>query len=124
MSNCSFVAGIDPRVVNQIHVREEKFGKSPKTDKELMIIHGNCPWVVLRSGIDAPSTEDDRWKVYDRAKANRPKVTNDWAKKSVLAGELQDRSQENITRPQGIQVTPGKGKNYDLNKSYRITGYQ
>ena len=54
MSECSFVKGVSSKVINQIRVREEKFGKPIKTDEELSVIHGNCPWVVLRSGIDAP----------------------------------------------------------------------
>ena len=127
MSSCSFVAGIEPRVIKQIKVREEKFGKSPKTDKELMIIHGNCPWVVLRSGVDAPVHDPDRWEVFPRTEPKSCLVTNDWAKKTVLGGEMQDRSKENIVRPRGIQTQPGKGINPPetlLDSAYRITDYQ
>jgi len=127
MSSCSFVAGIEPRVIKQIKVREEKFGKSPKTDKELMIIHGNCPWVVLRSGIDAPVHDPDRWEVFPRTEPKSCLVTNDWAKKTVLGGEMQDRSKENTVRPRGIQTQPGKGINPPetlLDSAYRITDYQ
>lgn len=126
---CSFVAGIEPRVIKQIQTREEKFGKSPKTDKELMIIHGNCPWVVLRSGVDAPKLEENRWRVFPRENPERCLVTNDWAKKTVLGGELQNRSGDNsFVRPRGIQTQPGKGIDATtgtfLNSAYRITDYQ
>ena len=39
MEGCSFVAGISEFVQDQIAVREKRFGKSPKTDRELAIIH-------------------------------------------------------------------------------------
>lgn len=127
--SCSFVANVDERVIKQIQVREEKFGKSPKTDKELMIIHGNCPWVVLRSGVDAPVHDSDRWKPFPREEPERCLVTNDWAKKTVLGGELQNRSGDGTVRPHGIQVSP-KGRGIDpesgifLDTAYRITDYQ
>lgn len=121
---CSFVAGIDQPVLEQIKVREEKFGKSPKTDRELMIIHGNCPWVVLRSGIDAPVHDPHRWKVFPRTKPERCAVTNDWAKKTVLGGELQNRSGDgNFVRPHGIQTIRNNNQNL-LDSAYYITEYQ
>lgn len=121
---CSFVAGIDQSVLDQIKAREKKFEKSPKTDRELMIIHGNCPWVVLRSGIDAPVHEPDRWKVFPRTKPERCVVTNDWAKKTVLGGELQNRSGDgNFVRPHGIQTIRNNNQNL-LDSAYYITEYQ
>ena len=132
MSKCSFVAGIDQDVVKQIKAREEKFGKSPKTDEELEVIHGNCPWVVLRSGIDAPVHDSDRRKVFPREGTEKCLVTNDWAKKTVLAGELQDRSVPDfVKRPSGIQTIGTNGvrglqeSSQDMLRSaYRITDYQ
>ena len=122
MTESSFVANIEESVIAQIKVREEKFGKSPKTDEELSIIHGNCPWILLRSGIDAPVNDADRRRVFSRDE-DRPEVTNDWAKKTVLGGELQDRSGTGKIRPSGIQTLPGDASNMH-SSAYRITEYQ
>lgn len=118
MSSCSFVAGLNPHVVAQIKAREDKFGKSPKTDEELMVIHGNCPWVILRSGVDAPKHEPDRWETFPRTEPKVIEVTDDWAKQSVLGGELQDHTEyePGVKRPHGIQtVSKGVGT-----EAYRI----
>lgn len=124
MEGCSFVAGISEFVQDQIAVREKRFGKSPKTDRELAIIHGNCPWVVLRSGVNAPENDNDRRTVFPRTEPERCKVTSRWAKETVLGGELQNRNPDSgrSVRPQGIQTLRN---NYNLtNPAYTISAYQ
>lgn len=122
MSECSFVAGVGGKVIQQIQARQRKFGKSPKTDEELSVIHGNCPWVVLRSGVDAPKTNTQRFEVIPRTEP-QPLVTNDWAKKAVLGGELQDRSQGAVNvRPSGIQTVSSADN--QAKSAYRLTTYQ
>lgn len=51
----SFGSPVDPRLINTIKARERLFGKEKKTEKELEWIHGNTPWVSMRSGVNTPS---------------------------------------------------------------------
>ena len=50
----SFGSPIKGEPLTTIHARESFFGKARKTEKELEWIHGNTPWVMLRSGVDTP----------------------------------------------------------------------
>lgn len=113
----SFTAHISPAILKQIKVREEKFGKSVKTDEELEVIHGNCPWVVLRSGINAPVDSADRY-VVGKSRSEIP-CSDKAARQNVLGGELQIRETENI-RPSGIETGPDT----HLSSAYRISTFQ
>lgn len=50
----SFGSPVDSRLISTIKARERLFGKEKKTDKELEWIHGNTPWVSMRSGVNTP----------------------------------------------------------------------
>lgn len=50
----SFGSPIKGEPLTTIKARENLFGKERKTEKELEWIHGNTPWVMLRSGVDTP----------------------------------------------------------------------
>lgn len=56
----SFGHHIDKSLVDQIKVREKVFGKgfkgAAKTDTELKYIHGNVPWIILRSSVNTGAT--------------------------------------------------------------------
>ena len=104
-TGCSFVESIPKALAKQIHVREEKFGKPVKTVEELETIHGNCPWVLLRSGVNAPVTDSHRFEVFQDPEKECP-TTNDWATKTVFGGELQHRREDADT---GVNIRPAIG---------------
>lgn len=60
----SFGSPIKGEPLTTIHARESFFGKARKTEKELEWIHGNTPWVMLRSGVDTPQGGTQTAKNY------------------------------------------------------------
>lgn len=54
---------ISTNIIKQIEVRGDLFGKESKTPQELSYIHGNSPWIVLRSGTDTPVSGGDEGEV-------------------------------------------------------------
>jgi len=87
MTEGSFASYVPQEVVKQIKVREEKFGSSNKTVAEHEVIHGNTVWVLLRSGIDTPLNDHDRF-VIDSNGSVRNTCNNRYAKEGVLGGDL------------------------------------
>ena len=87
MTEGSFASYVPQEVIKQIKVREEKFGSPNKTVAEHEVIHGNTVWVLLRSGIDTPMNDNDRF-VIDTKGNIRSSCNNRYAKVGMLGGDL------------------------------------
>ena len=91
MTEGSFARCVPDDVLEQIRVREEKFASPNKTVEEIEAIHGNTVWCLLRSGIDTPKKDSDRFKMpstHEGREEIMKTCTNEYALMGVLGGEL------------------------------------
>lgn len=94
MTEGSFAAYVPQPVLDQITVRENKFGREGEvaySPEDLEVIHGNTVWCLLRSGVDAPANPADRYVMPDGRKIE---TSNKYALAGMLGGDQLKQYQE------------------------------
>lgn len=85
MTESSFAAFVPQAVMDQIAAREYKFGKQNHTAEELEVIHGNTVWCLLRSGVNTPKNEADRFIMLKPSQS--VETSSEYAIAGVLGGD-------------------------------------
>lgn len=87
MTSSSFAEYVPKEIIEQIKAREAKWEGKNYSVEDLEVIHGNTVWCLLRSGIDTPVNENERFQIKNAEEFENVDRSNKVAREWVLGGD-------------------------------------